>query len=841
MKKVPFFLVAIFLVFMALSYYSFAEPLILHYDGKIHKYTEDILSLKINGEDIAFDVPPVIINNRTLVPVRAVGRELDADITWDGINKKVNLQFINLNMDLVINNDTVVINGKEEKLDVPAKLINERTMVPLRFIGEQMNMNVGWYPDKNLVTLNSSRLRGIRQDEDSENQRISILLDNCKVYNVFRLKDPDRIVIDVPNAIVVNGQSRIEINKYPVTAVRYAQFDKSTIRIVFDVTGKPDYEVISMKDRLVVSFKNSDTSGNLKPEKDNNDQQDSEPEERADKETEEESADKSTDNQTEETNDDKEDNDKIVKPDKPSTVTYEKCGDKALLILSDIKLTDKNGEVLYRDLYDSTKKTYIIRIPDSIALIENKTLRLKDGLLNDILIFENSNTKEYFLVFNSTRKLLYNISYDSDIKSTMIEIGKHSLAERGGTEREDINNSVNKLTDITHTMEQNGQRISIKIAKYDNYNVFRLTDPDRVVIDIPEAMAPGVQEIININTDLVNGVRYAQYENNIARIVVDLAVQAFYSVSENEGELVIHILKPEFNNVVYHNVYDRVYLVLQDIVLTGGEENDDIYYKEFYDTAGNNYTINFSSELADLGKGKLLINDGMLKSIEITDELQEGKTSVIFHAKDGFIYNVNGRELINNTAVTVIRRAAKSDKLVVIDAGHGGRDPGAVRGSIYEKDFNLDIALRLERLLKKNGINTYMMRQNDSFINLYERAYIANELNAALFLSIHNNSIKYPDWNGSETFYFPVGTTDGSRNGKWFAGIVQRKLIHMLDTKNRGVKPEEFIVLKATTMPAALAEIAFMSNKDDLRRLMSDDFRQKTAEALCNAVIEALK
>lgn len=211
-----------------------------------------------------------------------------------------------------------------------------------------------------------------------------------------------------------------------------------------------------------------------------------------------------------------------------------------------------------------------------------------------------------------------------------------------------------------------------------------------------------------------------------------------------------------------------------------------------------------------------------------------------FNTKEAYSYLIITRGDVNNTTITLLKKASRDDKLVVIDPGHGGLETGAVYGDCYEKDFNLDIAKRLNALLKSKGVKTYMIREDDSYVGLYERAYIANTLNATLFLSIHNNAYNTKS-HGTETLYYPTPAGATGFTSKRFAQIIQSRLVSKLKTKDRGiVERPNLVVLKATKMPAALAEVAFMDNSEELQKLKTEEFRQKAAEALCEAVIQAL-
>jgi len=120
----------------------------LSYDGAVHEYIGNICSLKVNGELISTDIPPVILNSRSLVPARAVFEKLGASVGWDKVKKKVSVLLNNINIELKINDKNAVVNNKKVELDVPAKIINDRTMIPVRFVGEQLNMKSKLVPGR---------------------------------------------------------------------------------------------------------------------------------------------------------------------------------------------------------------------------------------------------------------------------------------------------------------------------------------------------------------------------------------------------------------------------------------------------------------------------------------------------------------------------------------------------------------------------------------------------------------------------------------------------------------------------------------------------------------------
>ncbi|MCQ6560320.1 N-acetylmuramoyl-L-alanine amidase [Paenibacillus mendelii] len=173
---------------------------------------------------------------------------------------------------------------------------------------------------------------------------------------------------------------------------------------------------------------------------------------------------------------------------------------------------------------------------------------------------------------------------------------------------------------------------------------------------------------------------------------------------------------------------------------------------------------------------------------------------------------------------------------VVIDAGHGGKDPGApaVNGR-HEKEFNLAVALKVKALLDKEPkLKGYMTRANDTFIELDGRVKIANDLKADLFVSIHANRASSASVTGTETYYTRA-------NSKEFANIMHKHLVTATGFKDRSVRTANFRVIKYTTMPAVLLEVGYLSNKSDTAALYTEAKQNRIAEEIVAAMKEYLK
>ncbi|QWU14581.1 N-acetylmuramoyl-L-alanine amidase [Paenibacillus sophorae] len=174
-------------------------------------------------------------------------------------------------------------------------------------------------------------------------------------------------------------------------------------------------------------------------------------------------------------------------------------------------------------------------------------------------------------------------------------------------------------------------------------------------------------------------------------------------------------------------------------------------------------------------------------------------------------------------------------KLVVLDAGHGAKDSGAVGVTgKYEKNFNLAVVLKAEALLKQEAnIEVVLTRSDDTFLELKDRAAIANNLNADLFISVHANSSPTTAASGTETYY----KRDES---KAFAAVMHKYLVQATGLSDRGVQYGNFHVIRETKMPAILLEAGYLSNKKDEALLFTEALQDKVAAAIVSGIKEYL-
>ncbi|MGF9769808.1 N-acetylmuramoyl-L-alanine amidase [Bacillus albus] len=189
------------------------------------------------------------------------------------------------------------------------------------------------------------------------------------------------------------------------------------------------------------------------------------------------------------------------------------------------------------------------------------------------------------------------------------------------------------------------------------------------------------------------------------------------------------------------------------------------------------------------------------------------------------------------------------EQVIIIDPGHGGTDPGKATQGLHESDIVLDTSKRLQSLIEKQTpFRVMLTRETDIRLDekqgedLKKRVDFAKEHNGDIFVSIHANASKKHDGYGTETFYYRGSEkkelTEREKDSYMLADKIQKRLVKALDTRDRGVKPEDFYVLRENEMPAVLTELAFLDNSADYEKLASESGRQIAAEAIFAGILD---
>jgi len=182
-----------------------------------------------------------------------------------------------------------------------------------------------------------------------------------------------------------------------------------------------------------------------------------------------------------------------------------------------------------------------------------------------------------------------------------------------------------------------------------------------------------------------------------------------------------------------------------------------------------------------------------------------------------------------------------AQRVIVVDAGHGGWDPGMVSGKVDEKDINLQIAHKLQHLLELGGATVIMTRDDDADLSktksgdMSVRRHIANASHADIFVSIHQNAFGSAGVHGAQVFYF-----NESDNSKKLAEAIQAQIKSFANPANRfnARANSNYFVLKQTEMPAVLVECGFLTNPSEKARLQTDDYQEKMAWSIYLGIVD---
>ncbi len=263
----------------------------------------------------------------------------------------------------------------------------------------------------------------------------------------------------------------------------------------------------------------------------------------------------------------------------------------------------------------------------------------------------------------------------------------------------------------------------------------------------------------------------------------------------------------------------------------------------YFDVPNAQYTIENSNEI-NIGAIKYLRlgqHDGFTRIALDLDNVSKYKTAL---SSDGKII------LISITAQPPEGEEKDEDisadgKIVVIDAGHGGSDPGAI-GSIdglyyNEKDLNLAMAHAVRDILVENNVAVKMTREGDTYPTLTERAEYANANNAVIFISIHANSATTSSASGYEVYYSEMNNSQSTGlSSSRLAQSILKSISKNVTARNRGVKTADHVVTRSSMMPAALIEVGFVSNPDELATMLTDEFRNNFAKGIADGILAVI-
>ena len=408
---------------------------------------------------------------------------------------------------------------------------------------------------------------------------------------------------------------------------------------------------------------------------------------------------------------------------------------------------------------------------------------------------------------------------------------------------------------ISKYLQKNGGLLVSGIGQLTTAKMFYLSDPNRAVIDLPNTFLD--RKIRNQEISLCpdgscnDTAKIGQFERDIARVVIssDKAKNYLPIYSQDSQSLFLidsdkldhtslatnisNINKAfvrridsktselilSFSSPVVHSIL-RTDNSLNMFLFNVQSYNEQDLIKTLNGTYYNRFVL---SLLPKIGvKAGLPLNKSDVVKIEQSVDAKALKIIITRGVQDAVITEKPSK-----------KGPAKGK--IVLDAGHGGTDYGAIREGINEKDITLEIVQRVDAILRSKGYKVALVRSDDTFVSLEDRVSFSEAEEPEIFVSVHVNSAVSSDPCGIETHWYHDYSKD-------LAEVIHKHMVKQIpSSKDRGLFKSKFYVINHTTVPAVLCEIGFLSNPEERNELITDSRKQKTAKAIAEGIIEYLK
>jgi len=696
------------------------------------------ISLVINGVKVeSMESPPVILSGHTMVPARDVFEPVGAVVSWNASTQSVYIAFEEDLIILEIDNDVASFNSSRISMASPARIINDRTMIPVRFVAEALGFDVGWNeairtvyidtpeilepdyePESNtndFMVIDSQGSWNLGQDQSSNNADNSITVihgddseDNISQNQEPQVTQPEMPVINDNN---VHTAGQIPSMNFPLTRITDIHVPQ---------VGQAHFFVIEASSEI-------------------------------------------------------------------SAANYFMVDDDRLVVdVHNANMAVSNTNIVV----DSSPNVSRIRsAQNTVAPAVSR------------VVFELIDQPEYSIFVSEDRMQIYVIFEE------------------------------NVITDISVTHEEHADIISIVGNNVSALNISE--QAGTLVIDLPNSILEDVEQLGSLNGEFIRGLQISQLNQNTVRIIAHLNKPAMRSIAHDGNVTTITLRESTFRNITFNE--------LTNSIVIARDERFPITIENITQTTNyrnQNYIITLPGDFSDfLGYGTMDVNSDLVESVQIST--QNGVTRITVNGN-----RIVAAELSQNPEsifINIMRPAQTNQWIVVLDPGHGGHDPGAVHFGVLEKDVVLNISNMVRDMLLPNpNIQVFTTRDTDVFIPLVERAEIANNLQADLFVSIHMNAVANNNIaRGTETYYL-ASATDANFNvtRREVSEIFQRNLIQGLGTIDRGVRTANFSVLRNTTMPSTLLELGFLTNPQEAAMFADPAIQRRSAEIIYQSIIQ---
>lgn len=815
----------------------------LYYNNKNVTYTGKQVTYKLDKKQINNSkYPGIIIDGISLLPGHDVynNKVMDTSYTYSSKTKKIVIKNNIFTVQMTVNSKTAYVNGVKKQMSIAPMIVRyqstgqSKVMVPARFVSEALGYKYAWNSNISTAVLTPSDSMPLSLHYDNKwhvytgtqgqvtvdnvkvnlNQMVSIIINNTAmvhakntfssssikatyIYNpkdrtVSLKKDDINIVLtlDSKNA-VVNGVKK-QLTQAP-RVIRNKNINKSYIIVPgeeiatllgyhYSWDSKTKTSVISTKvevPEIEIPVVGSKTyfSFGLLPEVES----------------------------------------EYQRIRNLVAANLEGYGNIGTLLHVEQDSTEYENKDIYKVTSSSpfgnissiytNKDTLDITLNNMYS--ENTTYVMNSGLVKQLVGTFNSTTNQTLLSLDLVAEnLKYELTLSPDRYTLYITVYKNYIA---GIEASRID----------------GQEDTLKITSLNKLDPIITQDNTYVYLDLPYTVnGIGIQNTSISDGSYIQGISVQNTAQDTTQIVITKKANSSYTISQNtENEYVIRF----FDETVLSNS-----LIIRKPT---GISIADITDKDLYHS--NQFVITLPGNHIDFFHQNSIINTNKIISSVNYSLNNSGNTEITVKTTkiQGYRYTIQGDYIY----VQVDNPNKIYDSIVVLDAGHGGSDPGTSGGGYAEKEINYAILIKYasEHFNNKNSnVKAYWTRESDVFVTLNDRVAFAKKVGADMFISLHMNAAT-PTAKGIEVFYSTSNnkTTASGLTSKELATYFVNQLSSELTLTNRKAKTAQFAVIHKNTVPAILVELGFMSNKDDLKKLTNPEFQTKAAKALYDATV----
>ncbi|MDO4799800.1 MAG: N-acetylmuramoyl-L-alanine amidase [Bacillota bacterium] len=456
--------------------------------------------------------------------------------------------------------------------------------------------------------------------------------------------------------------------------------------------------------------------------------------------------------------------------------------------------------------------TYVERIPDEIFGISQ--FRLEQISTNPFM------TR---LTIDQNERKGYEVTYEEATKEVVVRLMGSVLGTRVqklyGADTVVVDATVNPMINVRERnnllivdfldsnlkMEAETQEVNQGKIKY---ITTKALTPSEIAQDYPTNVY-GFQRVVRMIIEATEPIQKKDY---------------FFEQIDNRA--FVYFSEEQLNNIAYSK-HSR-----EGATLTIGTKLP-VSPSAHYDAENREVSFLLTEQDAHLAAFENAVGDNILTSFAVRKTEGGYRVSAVLADKTSYRLTHRPGGVALEFTNEQIKDSIYKDKIIVVDAGHGGYDPGAVGSKISEKVLALRASLYLEEKLNELGFRVFMTRKDDTYVGLFERGTMAENIKADLFVSVHINAHVKKNVSGIETLY-------GTEIDKILARMIQNRLMETFpNARNRGVVEfADLVVLRTTSMPSVLVELGFISNEEEQERMMEDSYMRKSAQAIADGIVE---